>query len=94
MPVQEQSFDGFTVLTGLQLGIPQAMLHIDSSVDIGVSLKATDLTAKRLLVGPIVLVDIMTHTALLRRIRTLDSGRLDAFFRRFPHNLFGDMGQK
>ncbi len=52
---------------------------------------ATDLTAKRLLVGSVGFVWIVTHTAFLRRIGALDSGRLYSSFGGIPGDLLRDV---
>ena len=51
----------------------------------------TDHAAKRLLVGAIGSIYIMTHTAFLRSIGTSHSGRLHATFSGVPGNLLGNM---
>ena len=54
-------------------------------------LETTDHTAKRLLVWPVLPSNRMAHTALLRRIGTLHSGRLYASFGSVPGNLLRDV---
>ncbi len=56
-------------------------------------LETTDHTAKRLLVWPVLPSNRMAHTALLRRIGTLHSGRLYASFGSVPGDLLGNVCQ-
>ncbi len=64
-----------------QFSILKASCQIERRIVIGMGTKATDDTAKRLLVGAISTVGIVTHTALLRGVRALDGGRrlMDTF---------------
>ncbi len=54
-------------------------------------LEATDLAAKRLLIGSIGSIYIMTHAALLRGIGTLDFSCLYPSLASIPGNLLRDM---
>src|SRR5438874_284979 len=54
-------------------------------------LETTYDAAKRSLIGAIGSIWIVAYTALLRRIGTLHSGRVDASFGGIPGNLLGDM---
>jgi hypothetical protein len=65
MTFHEQGFDGSTVFAGAQLLVPSPPLDIVGSVNIRVSRIPTGLTAKRLLIRPILAVGIVTHAALL-----------------------------
>ena len=58
MSLYEQGFDSLSILTGAQLSIPHTMGNIDGGVGVGMGAMPTDLTAKRLLIGSILLVDI------------------------------------
>src|SRR5712691_10551617 len=53
MSPHQQSFDRFAVLAGAQFLVTQAVLDVECGVEIGVCAVATDLTAKRLLVGSV-----------------------------------------
>ena len=90
MPAHKQGFDGFPDLAGAQLVVSPAMLDVDGGIEIGMCLKATDHTAKRLLVGPVGSVYIMAHAALLGRIGALDPDGGYASFGGIPGNLPGD----
>src|SRR6266536_1467116 len=75
MALQEQRFDGCPVLAGTQLLIIPAVRQVGRCIQIGMRLLPTDDTTKRLLVGAIGSIWIVTHMALLRGIRTLDLTR-------------------
>ena len=53
--------------------VSPTIFDIDSRIEIGMRAVATDSTAKRLLVGPVGSVYIITHTALLRGVGAPDS---------------------
>ena len=72
MPLHEQGLDRFPVLARLQLCIAPPVLHIHSGIEISMRLVATDLTTKRLLIGPVGFIDRMAHAALLGGIGTPD----------------------
>ena len=69
------------------------MLDVDRRVEIGMRAVATDHTAKRLLVGPVRTVDIVTDTALLRGIGASDPDGGDSSFGGIPGDLLGDVRQ-
>src|SRR5712692_8332654 len=69
------------------------MLDIDGGVEIGVRAVATDSTAKRLLVGPVGSIYMMTHAALLRGVGAPDPDGGDASFGGIPGDLPGDVRQ-
>src|SRR5260370_4422176 len=67
------------------------MLDVDGSIDIGMRAVTTDHTAKRLLVGPVGSVYIMTHAALLGGIGTLDFGCSYLELGSIPGDVLGDV---
>ena len=69
------------------------MLDVDSCIEIGVRAVPTDHTAKRLLVGPVGFVCIVTHAALLGGIGAPDPDCCSASFGGIPGYLLGDVGQ-
>ena len=87
MTLHEHGFDGSSVTTGAQLGVPNATTQIDRGVVISVDLKTAHLATKRLLVGSIAAVGVVTHTALLGRIRADDRGRQHPTFLAVPPDL-------
>lgn len=87
MTLHEHGFDGSSVTTSAQLGVPNATTQVDRGVVISMDLKTADLATKRLLVRSIAAVGIVTHTALLGRIRTDDRGCHDPTFLTIPSDL-------
>src|SRR6266851_2550975 len=69
------------------------MLDVCCSIQVSVCAVATDPTAKRLLVGPVGLIWIVAHAALLRSIGALDPDGGDAPLGTVPGDLLGDMRQ-
>src|SRR5258708_6884181 len=67
------------------------MLDVDGSIDIGMRAVTTDHTAKRLLVGPVGSVYIMTHAALLGGIGALDFDCSYTSLGSIPGDLLGDV---
>src|SRR5215469_15289310 len=93
MSSQQQGFDGFPLLAGAQFLVSPAMLDVDRRIEISVRAVATDHTAKRLLVGPVGAVYIMTAAALLRGVGAPDPDCGDASFGGTPGYLFGNVRQ-
>src|SRR5258708_10980129 len=93
MSLHEQGFDGFPVLAGTQFIVSPAMLDVDRCVEIGMRAMTANLTAKRLLVGPVGFVWVVAHTALLGGISALDSDCGYASFGGIPGELLGDVCQ-
>src|SRR6266566_1207544 len=91
MTLHEHGFDGSSVTTSAQLGVPNATTQVDRGVVISMDLKTADLATKRLLVRSIAAVGIVTHTALLGRIRTDDRGCHDPTFLTIPYNPLRNM---
>ena len=91
MTLHEHGFDGSSVTTSAQLGVPNATTQVDRGVVISMDLKTADLATKRLLVRSIAAVGIVTHTALLGRIRTDDRGCHDPTFLTIPSDLLWNM---
>jgi hypothetical protein len=69
------------------------MLDVDRCVEIGVRAVAADHTAKRLLVGPLLPMCIIAHTARLGGISASDSDCGDTPFGGIPGKLLRDVGQ-
>src|SRR5690348_9979264 len=67
------------------------MLDVDRCVEIGVRAVAADHTAKRLLVGPILPMCIIAHTARLGGISASDSDCGDTPFGGIPGKLLRDV---
>ena len=67
------------------------MLNVGSGIQVSMRLIPTDLTAKRLLVGSIGAVHIMTHAALLGGIGALDPDGGDASLGGVSGDLPGDV---
>src|SRR5947209_19361182 len=93
MTLHQQGFDGLPILAGVQFLVSQAMLNIDSRIEISMCTVATDHAAKRLLVMTIGPIWIVTYTALLRGISALDPDGGYAPLGGVPGDLFGDMGE-
>src|SRR5207248_7816980 len=74
MSLHEQGFDFLLVLACLQFDILEPPGKIGRGVEISVERVATDDTAKRLLIGTMGTIWIVTHAALLRGIGALDPG--------------------
>src|SRR5713226_1768009 len=72
MPLHEQGFDCFPALAGAQFIISPSMLDVDGGIEISMRTVATDHAAKRLLVGPVGSICIITYAALLRGVGALD----------------------
>jgi hypothetical protein len=89
MSLQQQGFDRFPVFAGAQFIVSPAMLDIDRRIEIGVRAVPTDHTAKRLLVGSIGSVYIITHIALLRGVGAPDPDCRSASFDGIPGYLLG-----
>ena len=66
MTLYEQGFHCLPILARLQFEIPCPPLDIDGSVEVGMSLEATDHTTKGLLIGAIRPVGIMALATFLR----------------------------
>lgn len=69
------------------------MLDVDSRVEIGVRAVATDLAAKRLLVGPVGSGYIVAHAALLGTVGALDPDGGDSSLGGVPGDLPRDVRQ-
>src|SRR5581483_11132326 len=69
----------------------QTSRKILGGVCVSVRLKATNLTAKRLLIGSVLPVCIRAHLTLLRGVRTLDLRGSSAALGRIPLDLLGEM---
>src|SRR5450759_370350 len=69
------------------------MLDVESRIEIGMRVVATDHAAQRLLVGSVGSVWIMTHAALLRGVGALDFDGGYASFSGIPGDLSGDVGK-
>ena len=93
MPPYEQRFDFFPIFAGVEFFVSPASFDFGGRVEIGVGLKSTDLTAKRLLVGSVGSIWIMTDAALLRRVGAPDLSYGNAPFSCIPGELLGDVGQ-
>jgi hypothetical protein len=93
MSLDEQGFDGFPILAGAQFLVSQAVLNVESGIEISVCVVAADPAAKRLLGGPVGAVDIMAHAALLRGVGAPDLDGGHASFGSIPGDLFGEVPQ-
>ena len=91
MTLHEQGFDSLPILAGLQFEIPYPPRDIRGGVQVGMGLEATDHATKGMLIRAIGPVGIVAHTALLRRIRALDSGCLYTPFGGVPGDLLRNM---
>ena len=65
MPVNEQHFDFLPVLAGAQIDISHAPGKVRCRIKIGVRALAAHDAAKRLLIGPVRSIRVVTHAALL-----------------------------
>src|SRR5437867_3563529 len=91
MPLHEQGFDCFPVVASAQFAISYPTLDIDGSIEISMHPQTADLTTKRLLIRPVLLVHIMTSATFLGGIGALDTGCLHPSLGGIPCDLFGNM---
>ena len=87
MALHEHSFDGVTIVTSVQLVVPNAPTGVGGGVNVSMLFETADLTAERPLIRSVFAVRVMAHTALLGRIRTDDRGRLYPTFLTIPDDL-------
>ncbi len=91
MSSHEQGFHFFPVRAFDQFAIVYPSLEIERRMVISVHPETADLTAKRLLIGSILAIYVMTPVALLRRVGTFDFGSTHTPLFAVPGNLLGDM---
>src|SRR5258708_32712481 len=93
MTLHEQGFHSLPILARLQFEIPYPPLDIRGSVQVSMSLEATDHATKGLLIRAVRPVGIMAVLALLGGIGARDSGGLYSSLGSVPFNLLVDVGE-
>src|SRR5690242_6157326 len=93
VPAHKECFDFSPVFASLEFFVFPARFNVGGRVEISMGLKATDRTAKRLLVRPVGSICIMTDAALLRRVGAPDLSYGNSPFSGIPGELLRDVCQ-